>query len=334
MTRGGPGDAACAAGAPAAPGGDDAVRSRVVEVDGVPMSALVCAVGRPRAAVVALHGGAARAAYFHAPALAAQSLLLTGAALGFTVIALDRPGYGASAPHAAGMDEPSRRVDLAYGAVDRLLGPDPAARGAGVFVVAHSLGSVLALRMAADERGADLLGLELAGTGLRFDPRSADILEGRARAVPEEGPQNGRRGLRDLLWGPERLYPERVEDRAAIASSTPPYEGTEIRTWPRELPGAAAAVRVPVRYCLGDHERVWDADPEAMAQVGALFTASPRVVVDRQAYGPHNLSLGRSATAYHLKVLAFAEECVLARREAGFPGGRAAAAGDAAAPGR
>jgi len=47
------------------------------------------------------------------------------------------------------------------------------------------------------------------------------------------------------------------------------------------------------------------------------FSASPRVVTDEQAGGGHNLSLGLSAMAYHLKVLAFADECALARSTPG-----------------
>ncbi|GAA2401696.1 alpha/beta hydrolase [Actinomadura vinacea] len=306
------------------------VESRVVDVGGIPMSALFREVERPRAVIVALHGGAARAAYFHVPGLPAQSLLRTGAALGFTVIALDRPGYGASASHADRMTRAERRVYLAYAAVDRLIGSR--GRGAGVFVMAHSLGSVLALRMAADERGAGLLGVELAGTGRRHHPRSVEILRARLEDRPQS--DGGRFGLRDLLWTPERLYPEDVVGRAAIVSPTPGYESVEVRTWAQEFPGVAARVRVPVRYCLGDHELVWDPNPQAMAEMAAMFTASPRVVVDRQAHGPHNLSLARSAAAYHLKVLSFVEECVLARVDAGPAGDRAAAADDAAAPGR
>jgi hypothetical protein len=68
--------------------------ARVVEVGGIPMSALVAEVQRPRAVVVALHGGGATPAYFDAPAHPRLSLLRAGAALGFTVIALERPGYG------------------------------------------------------------------------------------------------------------------------------------------------------------------------------------------------------------------------------------------------
>jgi hypothetical protein len=81
----------------------------------------------------------------------------------------------------------------------------------------------------------------------------------------------------------------------------------------RDFPALAARVRVPVRYSLGDHEKVWSSGALALAEVAALFTASPRVVVDEQAEAGHNLSLGLSALAYHLKVLSFAEECVLAR---------------------
>jgi hypothetical protein len=61
-----------------------------------------------------------------------------------------------------------------------------------------------------------------------------------------------------------------------------------------------------------------------------LFTASPRVVTEEQADGGHNLSLGLSALAYHLKVLSFAEECVLARENADAMSGDEKAA--AAAP--
>ncbi len=66
------------------------------------------------------------------------------------MIALDRPGYGASAPYPDAMQRPEQRVALAYGAVDKILGANP--RGAGLFLLAHSAGCELAVRMAVDER--------------------------------------------------------------------------------------------------------------------------------------------------------------------------------------
>ncbi len=69
---------------------------RVVIVDGVPMSALIAEAPTPRAVIVAIHGGGTTAIYFDCPGHPSSSLLRTGAAAGFTVVALDRPGYGSS----------------------------------------------------------------------------------------------------------------------------------------------------------------------------------------------------------------------------------------------
>ena len=65
------------------------------------------------------------------------------------MVALDRPGYGSSAPYPDAMERPEQRVALAYGAVDKILGSTP--RGAGLFLLGHSAGCELAVRMAVDE---------------------------------------------------------------------------------------------------------------------------------------------------------------------------------------
>ncbi|QFG27572.1 alpha/beta hydrolase [Actinomadura sp. WMMB 499] len=282
----------------------------MVEVDGVPMSALVAAVPRPRAVVLALHGGAVSPAYFDAPGHPRLSLLRTGAALGFTVVALARPGYGASAPHAERVARAERRVDLAYGAVHALLGPAP--RGAGLFVLAHSVGSELAVRMAARGNGDGLLGLEMSGTGRRHHDRAAALLgpgDGNRDRLPPAG------SIRHLIWGPEHLYPDGTIGHPALRSAAPAYEGGVVAGWNSDLPELAARVRVPVRYTLAEHETVWRPGRAALEEVAALFTAAPRVAVDEQAGGGHNLSLGFAAAAYHWKALAFAEECAAAADE-------------------
>jgi pimeloyl-ACP methyl ester carboxylesterase len=304
-------------GAPGAPrSGSRRASRQVVTVAGIPVSALRWEARQPRAVIVALHGGAASSGYFNAPGQPRLSLLRSGAALGFTVIALDRPGYGSSAPHAGRMTDAARRVDLAYAAVDRLLAKRP--RGAGVLVLGHSMGCVLAVQMAADERGAGLLGLALAGIGREPQPGATALLSERARrGLAQPGSSRGGAAFRELIWGPGWLYPARAG--VGISAAAPGYEGEEVRDWPGDFPALAAQVRIPVHYSLGDHERVWRAGPAGLADVAGLFTASPRVVTQEQADGGHNLSLGLSALAYHLKVLAFAEECVLtrARDEAG-----------------
>ncbi len=278
---------------------------RIAEVDGIPMSALVTEAPAPRATVIAIHGGATTSAYFDCPGHPRLSLLRLGAALGFTVIALDRPGFGSSAEHEHLMAEPQRRVELAYSTVDKIL--DGRSRGAGLFVLAHSAGCELALRMAADDRGSQLLGLEIAGTGQRHQPAARDVLR-----RPEL--KDVRKGVRELLWQTEHLYPAEVIGGAVRGSWSPAYEATVIANWSkRDFPSLAAQVQVPIRFSLADHEQFWEAGQAGLADVAAMFTASPRVVVNEQRDSPHNLSLGWTAAAYHLGVMAFAEECIVGR---------------------
>jgi pimeloyl-ACP methyl ester carboxylesterase len=269
------------------------------------MSALVAETPQPRAVVVALHGGGTTSAYFDCPAHPRLSLLRMGAALGFAVVALDRPGYGSSAPYPEAIARPEQRVHLAYAAVDRILGEQP--RGAGLFLLAHSGGCELALRMAADERRDDLLGIELAGTGFHYHPAARDILK---TATRDHRPD----GLRELLWHPTKLYPADVRSGITNSSTAPDYEDTVVTNWARQdFPTLAPAVRVPVQFSVAEFERVWESDSPALAEIAAMFSASPRFVVNEQLGAGHNLSLGHTAAAYHLKVFSFAEECVVAR---------------------
>ncbi|OBH89536.1 alpha/beta hydrolase [Mycobacterium sp. E2989] len=289
-------------------------RPRLVIVDGVPMSALVCEADQPKAVIVAIHGGGTTAVYFDCPGHPGYSLLRSGAAAGFTVVALDRPGYGSSAPYPEAMAEGEQRVNLAYGAIDRILGERSS--GAGLFVWGHSGGCELTMRMAADARGADLLGIELAGTGRHYHPAAREILR---TATRDSRPP----GMRGLLWSPEELYPPEVLGGATVSPSAPAYEDQMVSNWARQtFPELAPAVRVPVHFSIAEHEKVWQADDSAVTEISALFSAAPRFVVHRQPGAGHNISLGHAAPEYHANVLAFVEECVGARpaepdREAG-----------------
>lgn len=286
-----------------------APQPRVVLVDGVPMSALLAEADDPSAVVLALHGGGTTAAYFDCPGHPELSLLRSGPALGVTVLALDRPGYGASAPYPEAIETPAQRVDLAYRAVDAVLGTR--ARGAGLFVLAHSNGCELAVRMAADaQHGADLLGLAMAGTGLRYQAPARDILK-------DASPTNRPTGLRDLLWSPTEAYPDDVLTGLTNSSSGARYEAAMVRDWPRrDFPALAAQVRVPVHFTRAEHEQVWHCDDEALAEIAGLFGAAPRFTTHTQTGAGHNLSLSWAAEAYHRAVLAFVDECVLSRESA------------------
>ncbi|MCV7153664.1 alpha/beta hydrolase [Mycolicibacterium pyrenivorans] len=267
------------------------------------MSGLVSQVQDARAVIVAVHGGATSSAYFDCPGHPRLSLLRSAAARGFTAIALDRPGYGASAVYAGEFADPARRVAAAFAAVDRILADGD--RGAGLFLVGHSAGCELALRMATSR--PDVVGIELAGTGLRYSDTAKSII---SEATVTSRPA----GLRDLLWQPTELYPAEVLTGALSAPGVA-YEAAVTANWARrDFPEIAARVEVPVQFSVADHESVWESTPEALGAVTALFTDAPRVLLNEMADSGHNLSVGLSADTYHRNVMSFIEECIAGAR--------------------
>ncbi|MEU0538524.1 alpha/beta hydrolase [Nocardia sp. NPDC005978] len=292
--------------------GDSAPIPILAEVGGIPVSGLLAEARDPRAVLVALHGGSTSSVYYDCPGHPELSLLRLGQRLGYTVQALDRPGYGASTPFAAELGTAAQRVDLMFGAIAAHLGSRP--RGAGIFLVGHSAGCELIMRMAADERGADLLGVELAGTGRLHPPFAEQTLRG-----PDSDGGTRAPTLGDLLWQPERLYPPDVRFGGTIAASGARLESSTVQKWAEhDFPRLAGRVPIPVRFTIGDHERVWRNDSQELTAVAALFGAAPRVVLSHRPNTGHNLSVGYTAAAYHLSLLAFAEECVAARADGDF----------------
>jgi pimeloyl-ACP methyl ester carboxylesterase len=282
------------------------VQPRLVIVDGVPMSALVAEAPNPRAVIVAIHGGGTTALYFDCPGHPELSLLRTGAQRGYTVIAIDRPGYGSSAAYPDAVAEPEQRVRLAYGAVDRVLGERP--RGAGLFLMGHSGGCELAMRMSADQQRTDVIGMELVGTGRRYHPAAREILKAATR---DRRPA----GLRELLWHPTELYPPEVLGGATVYPGAPPYEDQMVSNWARQdFPALAPGVRVPVQFSFAEYEKVWLADRAAQREIASLFSNTPRFQINQQPGAGHNISLGHTAAAYHSSVFSFADECAGAQK--------------------
>jgi pimeloyl-ACP methyl ester carboxylesterase len=280
------------------------VRQITVGTGSARLSGLISEPSRipPRAVVVALHGGGMRAGYFDGQALAGMSLLELGAGLGYTVLALDRPGYGLSADRF-----PAGRTLAEQTEILRAVLADAAGRyevGAGFFLVAHSYGGKLALTTAA-ETGTELIGVDVSGCGHRY---AADT-----RLLGS----HGRAGWR-LNWGPLGLYPpDTFTAGRALVTPMPERERQEALRWPESLPGVAARIRIPVRLTFAEHEAWWRHDQDSLAELTTLF-GSALVTVDRQPDAGHNISLGWAARSYHLRALGFLEQC-LYRREAAHP---------------
>ena len=283
------------------------VQPRLVIVDGVPMSALVAEAPSPRGVIVAIHGGGTTALYFDCPGHPELSLLRAGAQHGYTVVAIDRPGYGSSAAYPDAVAEPGQRVRLAYGVVDRVLGEKP--RGAGLFLMAHSGGCELAMRMAVEGSAAqrtDLIGMELSGTGRRYHPAAREILK---TATREHRPS----GMRELLWHPTELYPPEILGGATVYPGAPPYEDQMVSNWARQdFPALAPDVRIPVQFSVAEHEKVWQCDAAAQTEIASMFANAPKFQVNEQPGAGHNISVGHTAATYRETVFSFADACVSA----------------------
>jgi pimeloyl-ACP methyl ester carboxylesterase len=158
-------------------------------------------VGAPRATIVALHGGGYSAGYWDHPLDPAASLLTLGPALGYRVVAIDRPGYGAS----HGLVRDSVRADLqteiAADLIDTLRTDSDT--GAGVFLIGHSMGAVLALHMAASARAGAIAGLDISGLPFVFDETLADKQQ---LANLDYLPDNSREFRRALFYGPDGTF--------------------------------------------------------------------------------------------------------------------------------
>ena len=88
-----------------------------------------------------------------------------------------------------------------------------------------------------------------------------------------------------------------------------------VSNWARQdFPALAPAVRVPVQFSIAEHEKVWQSDPPAQAEIASLFSGAPRFHINVQSQAGHNISLGHTAAVYHSTVLSFADECVNAQK--------------------
>lgn len=255
--------------------------------------------------IVALHGGGYNSGYFDVPG---HSLLDVGPATGFRVFSLDRPGYGGSDPL------PEGEMTFAHGAevLDAAIGALWADHGEGrpgVVLLSHSIGSAIAVHIAARQPHWPLLGISVHGVGDRSPEHVTNAWHAMPADRPVELPPEQRRAL---LYGPEGTVDlDAVESAKASVEPVPLEEMLEIvGDWPENVAKLAAAVVVPVQYTLAEYDGLWVVDESRVATFTGYFTSAPWVDAKLQAGAGHNLDHHRLSRALHLRQLAFACECV------------------------
>ena len=122
---------------------------------------LLAANGQPRALIVAIHGGTYTSKYFDTPS---SSLLELCASLGYSILALDRPGYGTATSVPVDQLAFDDQVPVLQRALE-VIWNEYGQQSAGMFLIGHSIGGMISLLLATENPHEHLLGLNMTGAG-------------------------------------------------------------------------------------------------------------------------------------------------------------------------
>lgn len=265
--------------------------------------------GQPRALLVALHGGTYSSKYFDT---APSQLLELCASLGYSILALDRPGYGTATSVPQDQLSFDGQVPILRQALSEIW-DDYGQESAGMFLIGHSIGGMISLLLAADKPHERLLGLNMTGSGAIYQTQTSAAfatLMNDAPAVRMEQPIKVA-----VMYGPSWSYPEELAELDPERDVPCPMpEFREAQKWGERLPHVAAEVQVPVQFIVPEYDGIWRGDPEALRHVAAMFTSAPFVDVGMQRMIGHSAELHSLARAFYMKILAFVEECILYRQ--------------------
>jgi pimeloyl-ACP methyl ester carboxylesterase len=260
--------------------------------------------GSEQPLLVALHGGSYTSSYFDVPG---HSLLDTAAANGIDVIALDRPGYGASDALPADDVTFARNAELLDLAIAQLWdahGQDYP----GVVLVGHSIGAAITIHLAAGPPRWPLLGISLSGI---HDVAPAHV-RGAWDSMPLGQPVVFTPEQRRLFfYGPDwTIEPDIVARAEVSAAPVPLAELLEVvGQWPDTAAELAAQVDVAVQYLAFEFEQLWTIDTQTVETFAAYFERAATVDSELMVGLGHDADHHRNGRAFQLRQLAFALDC-------------------------
>ena len=189
---------------------------------------------QPRGVIVALHGGTYDSGYYDT---GADSLLELAAALGYLVVAVDRPGYGATYgadPELLTFDAQTTILSQALLRVWTDIG-----QGAGLVLIGHSIGGMLALCVAATRPAVPLRGVEVSGMGELWQPGLREMwgsLTGDAAEVTVPADAHNQ-----VMYGPEETFDAaRQATYTALQRPIPMPELIDVVAWSDRLPAGGS----------------------------------------------------------------------------------------------
>ncbi len=269
---------------------------------------LPAANGQPRALLVAVHGGTYTSKYFDT---SPSQLLEFCSSLGYSILALDRPGYGSATSVPVGQLSFDDQVPVLRRALE-VVWHDYGQQSAGMFVIGHSIGGMISLLLAAEKPHEHLLGMNMTGAGGLYNEQTKGAFASLVSDAPTVMMDIAIKVM--AMYGPSWSYPEEQAHYDPERDvPTAAIELAEAQTWGTRLPQVAAQVRVPVQFIVPEYDHIWRADAEALSPIAAMFSAAPFVDVGVQRMAGHSAELHTLARAFYMKILSFVEECIVYR---------------------
>jgi pimeloyl-ACP methyl ester carboxylesterase len=253
--------------------------------------------GRPL--LVCIPGGSYNARYFDVPG---HSFVRAAIERGFSVAALNRPGYEDSTP----LPRPTfaGNADALVAAIDDLWSRTKDGC-TGVILVGHSMGGAIAVHIASRPRPWPLLGIAISA--IHYDAPEA-VTQAWNSMPADISIDFSAEQRAQFMYGPAETYDGSVVAAASAASSPIPVaELLEVVDgWTRDFPVIAATVDVPVHYGLSEHEQLWISSPAGVDAFAAAFTGAPSVSAHQVPGVGHNIDHHHAGRQYRLDVLDWA----------------------------
>ena len=253
--------------------------------------------------IIAIHGGTYTSAYFDLPGF---SLLDRAMANGVPIVAIDRPGYGQSAPlppaeatiagQAAFLVEPLCEVADRFG------------QGRGVVLIGHSIGGAIAATIAGQPGDLPIVGLAVSGVGLRTPDQSGM----RSAVLPDLPFIDTPPELKDMvMFGPPGSFaaPMPAAGHAADAPAPRAELLAIVTSWQADVATTLGRIKVPVHYRQAEIDRLWVVDESEVAGFARALTGSPRVDAQMMRGTGHCMDFHRIAAAFQTQQIGFALQC-------------------------